>query len=341
LAAGVAAAGATGLWTLATGREAGWWVFVLHGAAGYLTALLLVPKLARVARRMPTAVHEPRGWAGLAATALALAVVASGVAWAAGARLAALGYNLLNWHILLGFALVAVVSAHMLARARPLLARHLRGRRQALQSGGALLGAVLAWPLQEALIRGLGLPGAARRFTGSRELASFSGNAFPTVSWMADRPAPLDQAGWRLAVRGMVARPLALSLDELDGAAELPAILDCTGGFYTEQIWRGTSVADLLDRAGADKGARWVRFVSVTGYRWSLPLEAARGALLATRVGDERLSHGHGAPARLVAPGERGFIWVKWLVAVELRADPDPGQLLAINLSGLDGADAV
>ncbi|MBC8074729.1 MAG: molybdopterin-dependent oxidoreductase, partial [Chloroflexales bacterium] len=51
----------------------------------------------------------------------------------------------------------------------------------------------------------------------------------------------------------------------------------------------------------------------------------------------EALSHGHGAPARLVVPGERGFIWVKWLVAIELRDTPDPGQLLAINVSGFGG----
>jgi DMSO/TMAO reductase YedYZ molybdopterin-dependent catalytic subunit len=33
----------------------------------------------------------------------------------------------------------------------------------------------------------------------------------------------------------------------------------------------------------------------------------------------------HGAPARLVAPGRRGFEWVKWVVRVELHDGPDPG----------------
>jgi DMSO/TMAO reductase YedYZ molybdopterin-dependent catalytic subunit len=80
--------------------------------------------------------------------------------------------------------------------------------------------------------------------------------------------------------------------------------------------------------------ARWVRFVSATGYRWSLPLAVAQECFVATRVGGEPLSHGHGAPARLVAPGERGFIWVKWLVAIDLHAAPDLEQLVAINTSG-------
>ena len=35
--------------------------------------------------------------------------------------------------------------------------------------------------------------------------------------------------------------------------------------------------------------------------------------MLATRVGGELLWHGHGAPLRLVAPGRRGYDWVKWV----------------------------
>ena len=40
--------------------------------------------------------------------------------------------------------------------------------------------------------------------------------------------------------------------------------------------------------------------------------------LLATHVGDEPLSPGHGAPVRLVAPGRRGFQWVKWIDRIEV-----------------------
>ncbi|WP_367281021.1 molybdopterin-dependent oxidoreductase, partial [Thermoflexus sp.] len=40
-------------------------------------------------------------------------------------------------------------------------------------------------------------------------------------------------------------------------------------------------------------------------------------------------------PMRLVAPGRRGFQWVKWVVEVEVLSAPDPGQWIAIFLSGL------
>jgi DMSO/TMAO reductase YedYZ molybdopterin-dependent catalytic subunit len=135
-----------------------------------------------------------------------------------------------------------------------------------------------------------------------------------------------------------VQHPLMLRYADVIGNDELEATLDCTGGFYSTQIWRGISVGRVLEQAGPNSDAAYVRFVSVTGYRWSLPLAQARQALLATHVGGEPLSHSHGAPARLVAPGERGFVWVKWLVAVEVLTAPDPGQLLAINTSSLSAA---
>ena len=64
----------------------------------------------------------------------------------------------------------------------------------------------------------------------------------------------------------------------------------------------------------------------------------ARDALLATHVGDEPLNHDHGAPVRLVAPGRRGFQWVKWIVAVELLTAPDFGQAIAIHTSSFTPA---
>ncbi len=328
----------TGLWSLTAGRPEEWWIVTLHGLGGLWMALLLVPKLRRVWGRLRQAPGDRRAWPGLAATLLALAVLASGVGWTGGGTLFALGYNLLNWHILLGFALIAAASAHMLARARPLRRPDLLGRRQALTAIAVLAGAALIRPLRDGLAGVLGLGGAERRFTGSRAWAHFTGNGFPVVSWVADRPRPLDPAAWRLRVEGLVARPLSLELAALDRGDALEATLDCTGGFYTTQRWSGMTVGALLDQAGADEAAGWVRFVSVTGYRWSLPREQARGVLVATRVGAELLDHGHGGPARLVAPGERGFVWVKWLVAIELRAGPDPGELAAINTSWLSPA---
>ena len=109
-----------------------------------------------------------------------------------------------------------------------------------------------------------------------------------------------------------------------DDIAKLPsgsitATLDCTGGWYANRSWRGVRVSDLLEMANLKEGARSVTFGSVTGYYRRASLEESRNYLLATHVGDERISHGHGAPVRLVAPGRRGYEWVKWVNSVTVN----------------------
>ena len=131
--------------------------------------------------------------------------------------------------------------------------------------------------------------------------------------------------------------PTALPLNNLPALATVArtATLDCTGGWYTTQIWRGLDVAALLDRAVVLPDAVAVGFLSATGYRWSVPLGEISELLLATHVGDQLLDHGHGAPLRLVAPGRRGFQWVKWVTEVRVLTAPDYGQWAAIFTSGL------
>ena len=82
-------------------------------------------------------------------------------------------------------------------------------------------------------------------------------------------------------------------------------------------------------------GAHAVSFVSATGYRWSVPLAEAQTLLLATHVGGVPLDHGHGAPLRLVAPGRRGFQWVKWVNEIRVLDAPDLAQWGVIFSSGL------
>jgi DMSO/TMAO reductase YedYZ molybdopterin-dependent catalytic subunit len=225
--------------------------------------------------------------------------------------------------VLLGGLLGVVVLGHALVRAKPLRPRDLRSRRQLLTAAAVGAGAFALWQVQRPVQRALGLSGARRRFTGSYD----AGEDFPTTSWVADRPRPLDGPGYRLVVDGRVRTPLALTSADLDADDELTATLDCTGGFYATRRWRGIALGRVLERAGVEPAARHVRVVSHTGFRWSFSLEDARALLLATRDGDAALSHGHGAPCRLVAPGRRGFQWVKWVTRVEVHEDPDPGAI--------------
>ena len=340
LALAIGIAFASGILSLISGRPEDWLIFALHGAAGLWLALLLWGKLRRVLPRLA----QPQRWdratlAGAGAALIVALAVGSGIWWVFGGELFIFGFNLMNWHILLGLVLTAAVSLHMLARAKPLRARDMRGRRQLLRWSALALGGVALWPAQQALGAKLQLPGARRRFTGAREAGSYAGNAFPTTSWIADQPQPINADAWRLEIGGAVARSVALGYaDLLAGQDTIEATLDCTGGFYSTQHWRGALVGGLLDQAGVLPNAGWVSFVSVTGYRWSLPLGEARAALLATHIGVEPITYGHGAPARLVAPGRRGFEWVKWVVRIEVLPTLDTGQVFSIYRSSFTPA---
>jgi DMSO/TMAO reductase YedYZ molybdopterin-dependent catalytic subunit len=325
----------TGLGSLLVGRPEGGWIFYVHGAAGLALIVLLFYKFRRVLRRLVRpSLWGPATLVSASASLAVLATVGTGVAWVILQQ--PLGWpSGMNLHILFALLLIPLYGLHMALRWRPPPAHQITSRRALLRGLGVLAVGGAAWGLQAGLNQVLDTPGAGRRFTGSTRAGDEPGNTFPVTSWMLDNPEPVDRGAWRLRVGGAVERPLSVAYPELIARQEVqPATLDCTGGWYAVQDWQGVRVGWLLDQVGPRPDALAVSFQSITGYRWSLPLAEARAALLATHVGGEALSHGHGAPLRLVAPGRRGFEWVKWLVALEVLTEPDYRKWLAIFTSG-------
>jgi hypothetical protein len=326
LAVLVAALVASGGLTLFAGSQGDAWVFAAHDVLAAAIALLLVVKLRRVWSRVTKAVRwDRRTIVGVVGVAVVAVTLATGALGADGETADVAGYSLLSVHDAMGVVLAVVVTVHVLLRAKPLRRRDLAHRRQFLAAGGVAGLSFVAWRIQRPLQAFLGLPGAGRRFTGSYDAGSFTGNAFPSTSWVADHPRPVRLDTYRLRVDGLTARELVLSLTELAAGDELVATLDCTGGFYSTQRWGGVRLGRILDAAGAERRARHVSVASVTGYRWSFGIDDARRLLLATHVGAEPLTHEHGAPVRLVVPGARGFQWVKWVAQIKLLENPDYG----------------
>lgn len=186
-------------------------------------------------------------------------------------------------------------------------------RRRLLAAGGLAGAALAAWATVEGVSRVVGLPGADRRFTGSHEQGSFDPGAMPTTQWLNDTVPNIDGGAWRLNL--VAGEERQLDLAHLEGFNdEIEATLDCTGGWYSRQRWGGVR----LDRLLGDAEGASILVKSATGFRRRFPLEDADRLLLATHVGGEPLSPGHGAPARLVAPGRRGFWWVKWVTEISV-----------------------
>ncbi|WP_338726648.1 molybdopterin-dependent oxidoreductase [Haladaptatus sp. DJG-WS-42] len=328
---------ATGLISLVSGEAADAILFVSHGVLGFILTVLVGWKLRRVAPRLRTRVAGK--WTttlSILLVALTVGALATGVYWAFGGDFRFVVWNALNVHIALGLLVVPVLLLHLRRHYHTPQPADFIDRRTALQYGSLLVFGALTWRVQQATNRLLALPGATRRFTGSKERGSNAGNAFPLTSWVADDPAPIEVTDWTLSLTGELKQPRSFRYDDLTAEDETRAILDCTSGWYSDHDWQGVRVGALIDLAEPTSKARWVSFQSVTGYRWSLPLAEARDALLATHVDGEALAHGHGAPLRLVAPGRRGFQWVKWITAIELREQRDVSEWLAIFVSGFN-----
>ena len=120
------------------------------------------------------------------------------------------------------------------------------------------------------------------------------GQRLPANIVLNDSPGPISPTEWRLRIGGAVANPMRLRYEEIASDAEITATLDCTGGWHSTQAWRGIALADLLEMAQLDENANSVTVRSVTGYYRKFSITEANSYIIATQVGDELLSHGHG-----------------------------------------------
>jgi DMSO/TMAO reductase YedYZ molybdopterin-dependent catalytic subunit len=136
------------------------------------------------------------------------------------------------------------------------------------------------------------------------------------------RPVEVAIDEHRLVIDGLVERPLSLTYGELLSRPQVSEVvlLICPGFFWDNAQWTGTPLAPLLEEAGLREGAKKVRFHALDGYQRSLSLEEALadGVFLACQVNGESLPPEHGFPLRLVARGQYGGKWVKWLERIEV-----------------------
>lgn len=172
----------------------------------------------------------------------------------------------------------------------------------------------------------------------------------------------VDAASYRLAVDGLVDRPLSLSLEDLRRLprASVTATLQCAGNRRLEMMawrpihnelpwgteavsnaeWSGVPLREVLAAAGVQPGARHAAFTGLDeterhGHRFcfggSIPLGKAGHpeVLLADTMNGEPLPPVHGAPLRVVVPGYIGARSVKWLSRVTLQEGPSDNYFQA------------
>jgi hypothetical protein len=318
----------TGYFGFTNGEETGAWILWLHGIGAYGLLLLMFLK----ATIILDAWHRKTRWTGPRLAFVIMLVILgltllTGLVWTFNGPVYIGGFSLVSIHIYVAIPLMVLMLWHAWQLRFIRQVPGATGRRLFLGFSVFAIGGMILWRFAGQAKALAGLEGGNRRFTGSYETGSFS-QFFPVVSWIADRPPAVDMQSWSLRVEGAVRQSMALGYEELHQMPHKTIIsaLDCTGGWYTVQHWRGIQVGTLLERAGLLSKASSVTFESSTGYKRRFDLAEAQDYVLALGIAADPaasefdlLSAGHGFPIRLVAPGKRGMEWVKWVRLIRVN----------------------
>ena len=301
LAVAVTVAAVSGLvsWAVGTGWDR--WVTIVHALAG-LSLLALAPAKLKGSVRTGLKRRRVTRWLSILLGLLVAATVVLGILHATGLW-HGVGYWTALWtHVLLAALLAPLVVWHIVSRpGRPRIAD--LDRRTLIGGGVAVAAAGAVYGIQQLAV------GDNRRFTGSHEIASFAPSAMPTTMWLNDRSPGVPASGWDLVVGGE-----RVGLETLHAKARpVQADLDCTGGWWSRQSWDAVPLTELMPKLDAPT----LEITSLTGYSRLFPARDVDNLYLAIGYGGEPLRRGHGFPVRLVAPGRRGFWWVKWVSRVD------------------------
>jgi DMSO/TMAO reductase YedYZ molybdopterin-dependent catalytic subunit len=137
-------------------------------------------------------------------------------------------------------------------------------------------------------------------------------------------------ADWRLEVRGLVERPLALSLAELKAMPSRTQITrhDCVEGWSAIGKWTGVPLAAVLAEARVKPAARYAVFrcadpmddTDDSNYYESIDMVDAYHpqTILAYGLNGGPLPVANGAPLRLRVERQLGYKMAKYLMAIEL-----------------------
>jgi DMSO/TMAO reductase YedYZ molybdopterin-dependent catalytic subunit len=166
---------------------------------------------------------------------------------------------------------------------------------------------------------------------------------------------------WRVEVTGCVARPAAVSLDEIKAlpSRTLKVTLECAGngrGTMTPRYpsmpwaceavgtaeWTGAPLRRVLERVGLREDAAEIAFIGAdrgfdSGHEHAFGRSLKRqmalsdDVLLVWAMNGAPLLPQHGFPLRLIVPGWYGMASVKWLARIEALERPYDGYQQAVG----------
>jgi DMSO/TMAO reductase YedYZ molybdopterin-dependent catalytic subunit len=122
---------------------------------------------------------------------------------------------------------------------------------------------------------------------------------------------------WRLPISGLVAQPMAMSLDDLKRFPARTQITQhtCEEGWSAIAEWTGVQLSRVIEAVGIKPEARYIVFHTVDGWWDSLDMSDALHpqTILTYGMNGRELPVPHGAPIRLRVERQLGYKSLKFL----------------------------
>jgi len=136
---------------------------------------------------------------------------------------------------------------------------------------------------------------------------------------------------YRLVVDGLVDRRAVFTMADLEAMPRTGFVRDfhCVTGWRVSNVrWEGVRLSEILDTVGIRPGAVALRFESYDGTdSESLTLDQARlpDVIVALRMLGAPITTEHGGPVRLYVAPMFGYKSLKWLSAIRVVDQVEPG----------------
>ncbi len=149
-----------------------------------------------------------------------------------------------------------------------------------------------------------------------------------------DFPPQVDGKSWSLKLKGMVDKPLNLTLNDIRSrpsvtqALTMECISNPVGGdLISTNYWTGVRFKDVLADAGVQPGAVAINITAADGFYESVPLQEAMDerCLLVYAMNGAPLTPEHGYPLRIYIPNHYGMKQPKWIANMEVVNQPGAG----------------
>jgi DMSO/TMAO reductase YedYZ molybdopterin-dependent catalytic subunit len=154
-------------------------------------------------------------------------------------------------------------------------------------------------------------------------------DGFPRFGTHGSKPPPAVPPAPAIDVTGAVQAPFTVALTELDDLPRADQVSDfhCVAGWSATGLrWEGVSFSSFyrtLIEPRVAPGTTVTHLVlrGLDGFVSIVQLDdvLAADVLIATRLDGQPLTGAHGAPARLVSPGQYGYLNTKHLCAIEVH----------------------